>query len=122
MRIPLARFARSLDRRGPARTGRWAQRRALFWVALFGLPAVAWGATVTVPYLFVNGGPADATEVNTNFSALVGATNSHDSRIGLLESTLFNLQGQAGSNSAGVSSLQSTFNGVSRAGSDLVGS
>jgi hypothetical protein len=41
-----------------------------------------------VPYFFVNGTTADATEVNANFTTLVNESNAQDGRIGVLEADL----------------------------------
>ncbi len=46
-------------------------------------PAVA--STISMPYAFSNGTPADADEVNANFDTLVLESNAQDSRIAAIE-------------------------------------
>jgi hypothetical protein len=49
--------------------------------AVVAIPLAADAATIFVPYTFVNGTVADATEVNANFNTLVLESNAQDSRI-----------------------------------------
>ena len=66
--------------------------RILAWLALtlIVLPAAVYAATVSMPYTFVNGTVADATEVNGNFNALVTESNAQDSRIATVEADTAN--------------------------------
>jgi hypothetical protein len=50
------------------------------------IPLAAYAAQISVPYNFVNGTVADATEVNANFSALVTESNAQDLRLAAVES------------------------------------
>ena len=75
------RLAR-LERREAQR--RWGRRALL--AAIF-VPFAAWAAQVTMPHVFVNGTPADATEVNANFDTLVAESNDQDLRLQSIEGT-----------------------------------
>ena len=50
-------------------------------LVLLAIPLVVAAGSVTVPYTFVNGTTADATQVNANFDAVEGAVNDNDARI-----------------------------------------
>ena len=50
------------------------------------VPLAAYASTLNVPYDFVNGTPANADEVNANFSAVESAVNDNHNRISTLES------------------------------------
>ncbi|HEY8154201.1 MAG TPA: hypothetical protein VII72_08755 [Myxococcota bacterium] len=56
-------------------------------VALVVWMAVASSALAAVPYTFANGQPADATQVNANFNALVTAIDALNDRVAALESS-----------------------------------
>ncbi len=49
------------------------------------VPTAAWAGQVVGLITFVNGDPADADEVNANFSALTTAVNDNDTRLQALE-------------------------------------
>ncbi|MHC4109241.1 MAG: hypothetical protein ACYSTY_14260, partial [Planctomycetota bacterium] len=70
-------------------------------VAVVAIPLAAYAATVSVPYNFVNGTVADATEVNANFSALVAESNAQDARLTALETGGAAPSGPAGGDLAG---------------------
>jgi len=52
-----------------------------------GLAAVSYAATISVPYTFANGTPADAAEVNANFDVLVVESNAQDARVTAVETS-----------------------------------
>jgi hypothetical protein len=62
--------------------------RLVLVVAVVAIPLAAYATQISVPYTFVNGTPADATEVNANFSTLVSESNAQDSRLAALESQI----------------------------------
>ena len=49
------------------------------------LAGIALASSVSVPYEFVPGTPADANQVNANFDALADAINDNDMRVAALE-------------------------------------
>jgi hypothetical protein len=57
-------------------------------VAVAAIPLAAYAAQISVPYDFVNGTVADATEVNANFDALEAESNGQDNRITTVENDL----------------------------------
>jgi len=75
--------------------------------AVVAVAAVSYAATVSVPYTFVNGTVADATEVNANFSALVTESNAQDSRLATLEASMATVQGQVAVNTADIGAVES---------------
>ena len=66
----------------------WSRRNSaglnvpLFFLALLSIPLAVAAGTVTIPYTFTNGTPADANEVNANFNAVKTAVDDNDGRIG----------------------------------------
>jgi hypothetical protein len=54
--------------------------------AVLVIPLAAYAGSVMLPNTFTNGTIADADQVNANFSALAGAVNDNDTRIGDLSS------------------------------------
>jgi hypothetical protein len=66
------------------RTNKWLRLATATSVLL--VPLAAYASTLSVPYTFVNGTPADADEVNANFSAVESAVNDNHARINVLES------------------------------------
>jgi hypothetical protein len=57
-------------------------------VAVVAIPLAAYAGQIIIPYTFVNGTVADATEVNANFGALVTESNAQDSRLTTVEDDL----------------------------------
>lgn len=62
--------------------------RILFTITLIFSPLLALASNLSVPNTFVNGSPADADEVNANFTAVETAVNDNDARIAALEPAL----------------------------------
>jgi len=89
-------------------------------VAVVAIPLAAYAAQISVPYNFVNGTVADATEVNANFTTLETESNAQDLRlaaleasvaanssdIGAVESDVATLQSDVGTNTGNIGTLQ----------------
>jgi hypothetical protein len=66
------------------RRGGHSRALAILLVA-FAVPLTAYATSISLPHVFVNGTPADADEVNTNFGVLELESNMQDARLGTLE-------------------------------------
>jgi hypothetical protein len=84
---PTARLHRLLVRLGASRRGRFSLG---VFVAL--AAAVSYAAQISVPNTFTNGTPADASQVNANFSTLETESNAQDLRLAAVEAANFQSQ------------------------------
>jgi hypothetical protein len=88
LKAELAELRRRPARRWRGRLERVASSRRVrlaLVLAVLGVAAVSYAAQISMPYTFVNGTIADATEVNANFGVLVAESNAQDLRIAALE-------------------------------------
>ena len=83
-----------------AKVGSNPRLRVALVAAVVLAAAVSYAAQIPVPYSFVNGTPADADEVNANFSALVAESNDQDSRLTTVENDLGAHEGDASAHHA----------------------
>jgi hypothetical protein len=97
LKAELTTLKRDSNARRPGVLGRLAaspRLRIALVAVMVAIPLAAYAAQISIPYTFTNGTPANANEVNANFSALVGESNAQDTRLATIESNITTLQGQ----------------------------
>lgn len=73
--------------------------------AIAAIATASHATTISVPFTFTNGMPADANEVNANFNVLVVESNAQDGRIAAVESGLTAHEGDASAHHAKTTSF-----------------